>query len=228
MQPCTVCTRTVYEPTCARIRHVYKVYTGMYENGICSAGNRLPGHCGCVGVPSNTPPNTPICCTYRNHHTMSTLYLRSPAFNHEGSIPLKYTCDGENISPPLAIDGVPEGTISLVLTMDDHDVPPSVRPDGVWDHWVVFNIPPTVYRIPEDAPPMGIPGSTTNGTTTYEGPCPPNGEHRYLFKVYALDTLLDVPEGSNKQAVLDALQGHILESTTLMGRYKRVPVHPYQ
>ncbi len=158
---------------------------------------------------------------------MSTLYLRSPAFNHEGTIPSKYTCDGDNVSPPLAIDGVPVGTVSLVLIMDDHDVPVSVRPDGVWDHWVVFNIPPDVSRIPEAGQPEGVPGHNTRDSLTYGGPCPPDGAHRYLFKVYALDSMLDLPEGSTKQAVLDAMQGHVLESTTLMGRYQRIPAPLY-
>lgn len=150
------------------------------------------------------------------------MIVRSPAFHHEGIIPSKYTCDGDNVSPPIAIDNAPPKTSSFVLIVDDHDVPLSVRPDGVWDHWVVFNIPGTTSRIGEGEAPSGILGRTTSGTLTYGGPCPPDGEHRYLFKVYALDTWIRLPKGSTKAKVLEMMRGHVLESTTLMGRYARV------
>lgn len=215
--------------------HIYTTDTRcilfLYEARICRTGDWVPHYCGGSRIPHVYPraghSTYPSTLRHTTYDTMSTLYLRSPAFHHEGTIPSKYTCDGENISPPLAIDGFPEGTVSLVLIMDDHDVPASVHPDGVWDHWVVFNIPPSLARIPEDTQPQGVAGINTRGFTTYSGPCPPNGEHRYLFKVYALDTTLNLPAGSSKQAVLDAMQGHILEGTTLMGRYKRTPTSNY-
>lgn len=152
------------------------------------------------------------------------MVVRSPAFVHEGVIPSKYTCDGDNCSPPLAIDGVPQNTASLVLIVDDHDVPTAIRPDGVWDHWVVFNMPPTTSRIGEGAAPAGIAGISTSNRLTYGGPCPPDGEHRYFFKIYALDTVLRLSQGSTKHEVLQAMEGHVLESTTLMGRYTTVCV----
>lgn len=146
------------------------------------------------------------------------LVLRSPAFLHEEVIPSKYTCDGDNISPPLAIDVLPSRTASLVLIMDDPDAP-----QGTWDHWVVFNIPPTCTRLSEGmaVSTLAQEGATSWGTTSYGGPCPPDGEHRYLFCVYALDTWLRLPQGSSKKEVLNAMKGHILDSTTLMGRYTR-------
>lgn len=144
------------------------------------------------------------------------MIVRSPAFNHEETVPGKYTCDGEDISPPLAIDNIPAGTQSLVLIMDDPDAP-----GRVWDHWVVYNMPATTTRIGEGEAPEGVPGNNSWGRMGYGGPCPPDGEHRYLFKVYALNTTLTVHEGATKQDVLAALAGHILESATLMGRYKR-------
>jgi len=145
------------------------------------------------------------------------MIVRSPAFNHEETIPTKYTCEGENISPPLAIDAVPEGTVSFVLIMDDPDAP-----NGTWDHWVRFNVPATQTRIGEGSEPEGISGNNSWGTTGYGGPCPPSGEHRYLFKLYALDVMLDIPSGASKSEVEKALEGHVLESTTLMGRYKKI------
>jgi Raf kinase inhibitor-like YbhB/YbcL family protein len=146
----------------------------------------------------------------------TAMLVRSPAFPHEGIIPSKYTCDGENMSPPLAIDYAPEKTASFVLIVDDPDAP-----GGTWDHWVVFNIPGTTTRIPEGVEHIGIYGSNSFQTLSYGGPCPPQGEHRYLCKVYALDTWLRLPAGSSKGEVLELMKGHVLESTTLMGRYHR-------
>lgn len=145
-----------------------------------------------------------------------TMIVRSPAFNHEERIPSKYTCDGEDMSPPVAIDNVPGGTVSLVLIMDDPDAP-----RGTWDHWVLFNMPATTTRLGEGSAIPGVSGNNSWGRTGYGGPCPPNGEHRYLFKVYALDTMLPLQAGALKEDVLTALQGHVIESTTLMGRYTR-------
>ena len=119
--------------------------------------------------------------------------LASKAFAHGESIPAKYTCDGENISPPLEISDVPSEARSLVLIMDDPDVPRNIREDGMWDHWVVFNIPPTIGDIPEASAPEGTPGKGTSGDHGYFGPCPPDREHRYFFKLYALDATLDLP-----------------------------------
>ncbi len=149
--------------------------------------------------------------------TSTTMRVRSPAFAHEEVMPSKYTCDGEDMSPPLAIEDVPEGTVSLALIMDDPDAP-----NATWDHWVVFNIPPDQTRIGEGEEPEGDAGLNSWGRRGFGGPCPPNGEHRYLFRVYALDTMLELPEGASKPEVLRAVEGHVLESATLMGRYARI------
>ncbi len=148
--------------------------------------------------------------------------LESSAFEAEGKIPSKYTCDGENINPALQISDVPSGTKSLVLIMDDPDVPKNLREDGMWDHWLVFNIPPETTEIPEGREPQGTHGLGTGGNLDYYGPCPPDREHRYYFKLYALDTQLDLPEKSNKEEIEKAMDGHIIAKTELMGRYERV------
>ena len=147
--------------------------------------------------------------------------LSSPAFQHEGTIPEKYTCDGGNINPPLIISDVPSGALSLALIMDDPDVPKDLKPDGMWDHWIVFNIPPGLSEIKEGEEPEGTHGKGSSQNLDYFGPCPPDREHRYFFKLYALDTKLDLPEKSGKQEVENAMKGHILAETELMGRYNR-------
>ena len=147
--------------------------------------------------------------------------LTSPAFEHEGTIPTQYTCDGENTSPALHISDVPEGTICLALIMEDPDVPKDVREDGMWDHWVVWNIPSDTTDLPETIVPPGIQGHNTRGTLGYQGPCPPDKEHRYFFKLYALDTTLDLKEGSTKQELLNVIEGHIVAEAILMGTYDR-------
>ncbi|MBI2506745.1 MAG: YbhB/YbcL family Raf kinase inhibitor-like protein [Candidatus Colwellbacteria bacterium] len=148
--------------------------------------------------------------------------LESSAFQNNQSIPSKYTCDGENISPPLIISEVPEGAKSLVLIMDDPDVPKNLRPDGMWDHWLVWDIPPVATEIREGTSPPGVVGKNTGGKTGYAGPCPPDREHRYFFKIYALDTMLDLSAETTTKADLEAaMQGHISGQAELMGRYNR-------
>lgn len=148
------------------------------------------------------------------------MQFSSPAFVHEAQIPAKYTCDGEELSPPLRIEGVPEKTVSLAILMDDPDVPHSVRTDGLWVHWVIFNIPPHIREIAENTPPPGILGAGT-GRLGYQGPCPPDREHRYFFKLYALDKMLSLPKGSTEEEVEKAMRGHIIAQAELMGRYER-------
>jgi len=147
--------------------------------------------------------------------------LISSAFEHEGSIPSKYTCDGENINPPLRIADIPPSTESLVLIMEDPDVPKHLKEDGMWDHWVVFNMPPDTYHIPEGSRPEGTHGVGTSGDMGYFGPCPPDREHRYFFKLFALDTKLELHEKPTKADVEVAMKDHILDQTELMGRYER-------
>lgn len=143
------------------------------------------------------------------------MQLTSSAFEHEGFIPERYTCDGADVSPPLALGDVPPAAVALVLVVQDPDAPA-----GVWDHWLAYDIP-VVTSIPEAVASLGTPGRTTSGGTGYEGPCPPSGTHRYLFTVYALDTRLGLEPGAGKAEVMDALSGHVLAEATLMGRYTR-------
>ena len=154
--------------------------------------------------------------------------LTSPAFENDGMIPAKYTCDGNReLSPPLIISDVPEVAKSLVLIMDDPDIPEIVKQKiglSAYDHWTLFNIPPETREIPEGGT-VGTPGATTGGELRYTGPCPPPeyepSEHRYIFKLYALIAPLDLPAGSKKEQVLDALAPLLIEETELIGRYSR-------
>lgn len=169
------------------------------------------------GVETEEDSETDI--TTNETSTMDTITLSSNAFEHGGTIPNTFTCDGENISPPLSWSGVPEEAQSLVLIMDDPD---AVKPAGhVWDHWVVFNIPTTLTAVSEGEEPQGTHGITSSNTKEYGGPCPPDGEHRYFFKLYALDTNLDLQEGATKKDVEEAMEGYILAKGELMGRYER-------
>lgn len=148
--------------------------------------------------------------------------LRSGAFPAGGSIPDEYTCTGMNVSPPLAWDGVPERTGSLALVIEDPDAP-----SGTYDHWVIYNIPSgsTGFseKIPHDErlPDGSIQGKNSAGKIGYTGPCPPSGEHRYFFRLYALDIELRLEPGAGKKKLLDAAAGHVLAEADLMGRYAR-------
>lgn len=147
--------------------------------------------------------------------------LKSSAFHEGGIIPSRYTCEGANIHPPLEITGVPAEAKSLVLIMDDPDVPLSRRPDGYFDHWLLFNLSPTTHHIAESSLPSAIYGKNTYGDNRYVGPCPPDREHRYFFKLYALDSLLDLKSGATKKEIECAMENHILATTQLMGRYQK-------
>ncbi len=149
------------------------------------------------------------------------MQLTSPAFEVGGKIPSEYTCDGRNINPELQISGVPKNAQALVLIMDDPDVPDYVRKDKMWVHWIVFNIPPTQTQIAKDSQPTGIPGINTGGELKYQGPCPPDREHRYFFKLYALDAPLNLPRGATKAEIEQAMNNHIVARTELMGKYER-------
>lgn len=142
--------------------------------------------------------------------------LTSPAFEEGGMIPAEYTCQGKDISPELNIAGIPEDAKSLALIMDDPDAPM-----GTWDHWVVFNMPAATAKIAKGTEPEGIPGTNSWKRTGYGGPCPPSGTHRYFFRVFALDTELDLSSGATKKEVMDAMEGHIIGKAQLMGRYSK-------
>jgi len=141
--------------------------------------------------------------------------LTSSAFVEGKLIPPRYTCDGLDISPPLAWDNAPRGTQSFALIMDDPDAPA-----GTWVHWVLFNLPAQTQQLAKAAP-RGTQGRNSWGRLGYGGPCPPSGTHRYFFRLYALDALLQQPAGSNKEQVLRAMQGHLLAQAELMGVYTR-------
>lgn len=144
--------------------------------------------------------------------------LMSSAFAHNGNIPAKYTCDGADVSPPLAWAEVPDGVKSFVLIHDDPDAVPVAG--YVWDHWILYNIPATVRSIPENTS-VGTEVTTSFGSAKYGGPCPPNGEHKYFFKLYALNTMLDIKKPGGKKDVETAMKGHILVQTELIGKYNR-------
>lgn len=143
-----------------------------------------------------------------------TLQVKSPVFSNNGAIPSQYTCDGENINPELQISGIPEGTKTLALVMDDPDAP-----GGTYDHWIMWNIPPR-QRIEENSAP-GAQGRNSRKENKYYGPCPPAGLHHYHFKLYALDTKLDLPITTDKTALEAAMKGHVLANGELIGTYKK-------
>ena len=148
--------------------------------------------------------------------------MNSTAFKEGEMIPKRYTCDGEDISPPLSWDSVPEGTKSLALICEDPDAP-----RGTWVHWVIFNIPADTRGLDENIPPQKtLPSGARQGRNDfgrigYGGPCPPSGTHRYYFKLYALDTVIDLKPGATKTELLKVMDGHIIAEGQLMGRYKR-------
>jgi hypothetical protein len=151
-----------------------------------------------------------------------SLKLTSRAFAEGELIPRKYTCDGDNVSPPLAWSDVPGGCKELVLIVDDPDAP-----SGLFVHWVLYHLSPQVSELPEGVPTSeSLPDGARQGANGFQhigygGPCPPSGTHRYFFHLYALDTELSLPAGASRQKVDAALKGHVLEQTQLMGRYQR-------
>ncbi len=144
--------------------------------------------------------------------------LISAAFEHFDSIPIKYTGEGEDISPPLTWQDIPEGTRSFALICEDPDAP-----HGTWDHWILYNIPPSMKDLAEDLKelPEGIQSCLNSWKKTgYGGPHPPSGIHRYFFTLYALDTLFDLPDGAIKANLINGMRGHILAEATIMGTYQ--------
>ncbi len=148
--------------------------------------------------------------------------VTSTAFKEGGVIPAKYTCKGENISPPLKFESVPEEAKSLALINDDPDAP-----GGTWVHWVLFDLPPDTKELAEKIPPEktlkngAVHGINDFRKIGYGGPCPPSGTHRYFFKVYALDTKLGLKVGATKKEVEEALKGHVLREGKLMGKVSK-------
>lgn len=148
-----------------------------------------------------------------------SLTLTSNAFKNGDGIPSQYSCDGKDISPELQWNNAPDGTQSFALIFDDPDAPM-----GTWVHWVLFNIPANINQLSENIntlPKGTVVGNNSWGKASYGGPCPPDKEHRYFFKLYALDTTLDLPSGSTKKELEKAMQSHVLSNAELMGKYKR-------
>jgi Raf kinase inhibitor-like YbhB/YbcL family protein len=155
-----------------------------------------------------------------------SLILTSPAFSHNEAIPKKYTCDGRDISPPLAWSGLPPAIKSLAVIVDDPDAPDPKAPKMTWVHWVLYNIPPSAGGLPEDATTEKLPIGTKEGLNSWKrtgfgGPCPPIGRHRYFHKVYALDVILPDHGTVNKDQLETAMEKHILEKAELVGTYRR-------
>lgn len=171
----------------------------------------------CHNQPATPPANSPT------EPGKMTITLKSTAFAAGAFIPKQATCDGPDISPPLKWSGVPAKAVSQVLICEDPDAP-----SGTWTHWVVFNLPGQVSELGAGVPPAKtLANSAAQGTNDfkkigYGGPCPPQGQpHRYLFKIYALDTKLKLAPGATKQQVLDAMNGHTVAEGQLTGTYRR-------
>lgn len=143
--------------------------------------------------------------------------IQSPVFKNNGRIPAEFTCEGEDINPPLGFSGIPDNAKSLALLVDDPDAPA-----GTWVHWVVWNIDPMTREIFKDSVPAGgMQGTTSSGSVGYHGPCPPSGEHRYFFKLFALDSALNLISKTTAGELERAMDGHILAQSQLVGLYKK-------
>jgi Raf kinase inhibitor-like YbhB/YbcL family protein len=155
-----------------------------------------------------------------------TLVLSSTAFGHDGDIPQRYTCEGSDVSPPLAWTGIPERTQSLALIVDDPDAPDPAAPRTTWVHWVLYDIPASARGLPENVQPDALPRGMRHGTndwrrTGYGGPCPPIGRHRYFHKLFALDVELPDLGAASKSELEQAMRGHVLAHAQLIGTYQK-------
>jgi Raf kinase inhibitor-like YbhB/YbcL family protein len=178
--------------------------------------------CGSDATPTSPPQEVDSSAPSVEATQSSGFQLGSSSFAHGAAIPVKYSCDGEDISPPLSWSEPPAGTQSLALIFDDPDAP-----GGTWVHWVLYDLPPQLQTLPEAVPADAEPptgghhGNNSWNRSGYGGPCPPGGTHRYFFRLYALDTPLDLGPGADKDQVLEAMAGHILAQTELMGTFSR-------
>ena len=156
-----------------------------------------------------------------------SIVVTSEAFRNDGAVPVEYTCDGENVSPPLAWTGVPEEAQSLIVIVDDPDAPDPEAPQGVWVHWLLYDLPPTTTGLPRAVSREGLPpgtrvGRNDWGLARYNGPCPIVGRHRIPYKVYALDTVLGDLDEPDKLELVEAMRGHVIARGRLTGTYERV------
>ena len=155
-----------------------------------------------------------------------SIQITSEAFKSNKEIPKQYTCDGKDVSPPLKWSDLPADTKSLALIVDDPDAPDPAAPMMTWVHWVLYNIPPAATGLPIGVGSQDLPEGTKEGLndwkrTGYGGPCPPSGTHRYFFRLFALDTVLDLPSSATAKQLTGAMKGHIVDQTQLMGLYSR-------
>jgi Raf kinase inhibitor-like YbhB/YbcL family protein len=181
-----------------------------------------------VVIPALTSSVPMIQKVHAEEDKAMTLNLTSTAFAHEGEIPKIHTCEGQDVSPPLAWSGVPAKAKSLVLIMDDPDAPDPAAPKMTWVHWVLYDIPPSATGLPQGVSPEELPGGTLQGIsdfkrTGYGGPCPPIGRHRYFHKLYALDVVLPDLKKPHKPDVEKAMKGHIIGQAVLIGTYQKAP-----
>lgn len=157
--------------------------------------------------------------TPRASHSVvvTAMHITSSVFSQNERIPSPYTCQGENVNPPLVVDGVPSRAKSIAFIMDDPDAP-----SGVWTHWLWWNASASLHYIPQNSIPAGVTqGTTSAGTIGYHGPCPPSGTHRYIFHIYALDVLISLPSSAGADALRTAMEGHILAQGQLIGLYAK-------
>jgi Raf kinase inhibitor-like YbhB/YbcL family protein len=146
------------------------------------------------------------------------MLISSPVFENDGEIPRKYTCDGEYINPPLLFSKIPVSAKSLTLVVEDPDAPV-----GLWVHWMIWNLSPQISVIKENAKPGGNVGKNSSGNNSWDDICPPDGEHRYFFKLFALDIIIDLdPTSATRDSLIKAMEGHIIEKSELMGKYNRM------
>lgn len=172
------------------------------------------------GVPEAAPPSIPSPAVTSE----ARMKLTSSAFKANQPIPRRYTCQGDDISPPLAWTDVPEGTRSLALVVTDPDAPDPANPQRTWVHWVVYNLPPSTTSLDEgahDLPAAAVQGTNDWHRTGYGGPCPPIGRHRYFFTLYALDITLPAGGAFTKAELEEAIEGHVLAKAELMGTYQK-------
>jgi len=199
----------------------YYVLTPQHPSGVTTAATTAQT----TALPTSVMPTTTLSqATVSSSATeiKAGLTVTSQAFGDGERIPPKHTCDGENISPPISWSGAPKETRSYALIMDDVDAPA-----GTFTHWVIFNVPATETGLEEDVPALGtLPNGATQGKNTagrigYTGPCPPSGTHRYVFRLFAIDTLMNLQPGRTKEEMMKAMDGHILAEAQFTGLYSR-------
>lgn len=197
-----------------KFRKLFIIATGVFLLTACTT----------VATKQQTDTSTQTQASSGVVESGASFELASTAFVQGGPIPPYYSCDGEDVSPPLLWGDPPTGTQSLALIMDDPDAP-----GGTWDHWILFNISPDLRALQEDLPARGknkdpdaiFVGDNSWGRAEYGGPCPPSGTHRYFFKLYALDTTINLLPGATKQELQNAMDGHILAEDELIGTFSR-------